>query len=120
MANMSKEKIDRAVTGMWGGTHIGLQATAEGASLEFDCAHGAINQPIVVDDRGRFNVQGTYTAESHGPIRQGREPKDSPARYTGSVSGDTMTLTVVLADTTETNDTFTLVRGKEGKIWKCK
>lgn len=119
MANTSEEKVQRLSAGEWGGKHISLEVTANGASLDFDCARGEINQAIVLDSNGRFNVQGTYTREGPGPTRAG-EDQGSTARYSGSVNGDTMTLSVAPANSTNQNNTFTLTRGKAGRVWKCK
>ncbi|MGB9179784.1 MAG: hypothetical protein WCB68_11115 [Pyrinomonadaceae bacterium] len=119
MAKTSEEKIQRLSAGGWGGQHVGLEVTTDGATLDFDCAHGEINQAIVLDSDGRFNVQGTYTIEGPGPIRAGKNYSSS-ARYSGSVSGDTMTLSVAPANSTAENITFTLTRGKAGRVWKCK
>src|SRR5437660_4586419 len=57
--------------GNWGGNHVGLQATERGARLDFDCAHGAIDEPIALDEQGTFDSRGTYTREAPGPIREG-------------------------------------------------
>jgi len=36
-------------TGAWGGEHVVLKVSEKGADVEFDCAHGQVTQPIVVD-----------------------------------------------------------------------
>lgn len=119
MAKTTEEKAQRLPAGAWGGMHVGLEVTEEGASLDFDCARGEINQAITLDSNGRFDVQGTFTREGPGPIRAGKD-YGSAARYSGSVSGDTMTLTVAPANSSASNSTYTLTRGKAGRIWKCK
>lgn len=106
--------------GIWGGDHIRLQVTDKGAEIEYDCAHGTIEQTVAVDRAGRFDLKGKHTAEGHGPIRRDREPVARPAHYTGKISGDTMTLTVTLTDKSETVGTFTLMRGSEGQVMKCR
>jgi hypothetical protein len=58
-------------------------------------------------------------AESHGPTRANAEPLDKPARYSGSVSGNVMTLTVKLGDAAIVNGPYTLTPGRQGKLWKC-
>ncbi|MEA2175188.1 MAG: hypothetical protein QOD00_2780 [Blastocatellia bacterium] len=119
IADMDQKKANRLAGGVWGGKHVNLEVTNEGASVEFDCAHGMINQPIILDARGGFNVQGTYVAEGHGPTREGVEADATSARYKGSLSGDLMTLTVTLAESTKRSDTYTLTRGKQGNVMKC-
>lgn len=119
MANISGKKIDRVSAGTWGGKHINLEVTDEGASVEFDCARGSISQAIILDDKGRFDVRGTYEAEGHGPTRQGADSDKVNARYAGSVSGDVMTLTVARPESQGGQNSFTLTQGKQGKLWKC-
>src|SRR3954469_23646810 len=53
--------------GVWGGEHISLTVGSKDAKLEYDCAHGTIDQPLKFDNHGRFNVSGTHTWESGGP-----------------------------------------------------
>jgi hypothetical protein len=105
--------------GVWGGDHIALFATNSGATLEFDCAHGSINQPVVPDAGGRFDATGVFVLEHGGPV-YGGEPEDShPARFTGVTDGSTMTLTITLTDTNTTQGTYVLFRGKVAKLMKC-
>jgi len=108
-----------ALTGSWGGLHIGLELTAKSGTLEYDCAHGTIDGPVVPDREGRFEAAGTHTAEHHGPIREGEQSTSRPARYRGTVAGDTLTLTVTLADSKEEIGTFTLSRGAAPRITHC-
>jgi hypothetical protein len=42
-----------------------------------------------------------------------------PARYEGSVKGDTMTMTVTLTDTKEKVGTYELIRGGSAHVVKC-
>ncbi len=56
--------------------------------------------------------------ERGGPIRADDEPNGHPATYTGSIKGNTMTLTLKVGDSDE--ETFTLEKGKEGELFKCK
>ena len=52
-------------------------------------------------------------------IRVGEVPDTHPARYDGSVTGNSMTLTVRLTDTNETIGTFTLTRAGTARVFKC-
>lgn len=115
---MSTEKTQNVPTGMWGGDHINVEVTGNGASIEYDCAHGTIDQSISLDSHGRFNATGTHTREHPGPVREG-ESDGVPASYSGHMDGATMTLTVKLAATNETIGTFTLTHGKRSRIVKC-
>jgi hypothetical protein len=119
MTNIPEKKGDRISAGLWGGNHVTLEVTDSGANVEFDCANGSLSQPIILDDHGNFSVAGTYVAESHGPTRANAESLDKSARYSGSVSGNVMTLTVKLGDAAVTNGPYTLTQGRQGKLWKC-
>ena len=35
--------------GSWGGNHIRMIVTAEGAAIEYDCAWGTIDEPLLAD-----------------------------------------------------------------------
>ena len=82
-------------------------------------AEAAIDQPLLTDSSGRFDLAGTHTREHGGPIRIGEKEDKRPARYTGTTDGRTMTLTVALAGSNEPLGTFTLTHGKIGRIVKC-
>jgi hypothetical protein len=112
-------KQQRIATGVWGGQHIQIQVGANSATIEYDCANGVINGPLAVDSDGNFNLHGTHRMERGGPVRANAEPRKIPATYTGSVKGDKMTLTLKLAGSSD-EETFTLQRGKEGDIVRCK
>ncbi len=105
--------------GAWGSDHVSLLVTATGGTLEYDCAHGTIDQPFVVDSSGRFDLAGTHTREHGGPIRIGEKGDKRPARYTGTTDGRTMTLTVTLIGSHDPLVTFILTRGQTGRIVKC-
>jgi hypothetical protein len=104
-------------SGTWGGKGILVQVTDDGATVEYDCAHGTIERLEFKGDG--FEARGTHTFESFGPTRAGDESA-RPARYTGRVSGDEMTLTVTLTDTLQEVGTFSLARGRRVRIVKCK
>jgi len=107
-----------AVTGDWGGAHIGLHLTSAGGSIDYDCAAGAIAEPVVPHAGGTFVVQGTHTPGHGGPAIEGVVMPAYRATFTGTVHGDRMTLAgrvengVVLGP-------FTLRRGAEPGIFRC-
>jgi hypothetical protein len=113
-------KMQRMSTGSWGAPHIRIEVGQRSASIDYDCANGTIDGPLTLDSKGRFNWRGTHTREGPGPIRVEAASDGQPAIYTGSVKGDTMTLTVKLADSNQVVDTFTLKRGGAGRVFKCK
>ena len=104
--------------GDWGGEHIGLVVAANGATIEYDCASGTIDEPLVASD-GLFSAAGTHTRGHGGPIRQDEVQDKHPARYDGRVDGETMTLDVTLTDSGEKLGRYTLVRGRSARVIKC-
>src|SRR5436305_9304954 len=108
------QKMRRITTGIWGGEHIRMKVGAKSATIEYDCASGVIDGPLVVDRDGQFNLHGKHKMERGGPVRLGQEPQQLPASYTGSIKGNTMTLTLKVADTED--ETFTLEKGKPGEL----
>ena len=110
--------MQRISTGVWGGQHISMNVKAKSAAIEYDCATGVIDGPLVVDADGHFNLRGTHTMEHGGPIRADDKPSGEPATYTGTVKGNAMTLILKIGDSEE--ETFTLEKGKPGELVKCK
>ena len=74
--------------GRWTGDGC-LSVSADGCNFVAGCAHGQFPRPVVRVD-GTFDVDGTYRVEA-GPVSIEPAP---PAHFSGSVSGDTITLTV--------------------------
>ncbi|HKF44928.1 MAG TPA: hypothetical protein VKG01_17665 [Thermoanaerobaculia bacterium] len=112
-ATQSQEPI-----GTWGGNSTNLTIGVKSAVIEFDCAHGTIDQPFVSDSFGRFDLAGTFEPEGPGPVRLDPPPA-RPARYSGSTNGATMILTVTLTDTGETLGPYVLTFGAAGRLFKC-
>jgi hypothetical protein len=120
MSNQNSNKDEskqNPVRGLWGGLHVRLVLNESGGEIEFDCAHGAIREPLKPDREGRFSVAGTFYREG-GPTRS--DEAGLPARYSGRIEGDRMTLTLTLKDSNEKPDEFMLTRGNEGRLRKCK
>ena len=110
--------MQRIPTGTWGGQHIQMMVNAKSATIEYDCATGVIQGPLTVDANGNFNLHGTHRRMRGGPTRAGETPNDDPAAYTGSIKGHTMTLNLKIGDSDV--ETFTLEKGKEGELVRCK
>lgn len=109
--------------GMWGGPHGGLNVTAARVEIEFDCAHGTIDQPIKLDRDGRFDVIGTFVPEG-GPISvpldgKAIERKSFSARYRGCVEGDKLLMKVTIRETGADLDVLTLTHDKRPILEKC-
>ncbi len=115
---ISMMNMQRIPTGVWGGQHINIEVGEKSAKIEYDCASGVINGPLTVEANGSFKLRGTHRPERGGPIRANDDTKGQPATYTGSIKGNTMTLTLKVGDAD--TETFTLEKGKEGELFKCK
>lgn len=105
--------------GAWGGDHIAMSIAADGATLEYDCAAGAIDGAVTPDPEGRFRATGTHDIGHGGPVRQDEGPDRHPASYQGRITGDSMTLTVTLTDSGTQVGTFDLMRGAAPRIVRC-
>jgi hypothetical protein len=112
-------RMQRLQTGTWGGPHIQIEVGPRSATIEYDCANGTIDGPMTMDSKGRFNWRGTHNREHGGPTRIDEQSNGRRAIYSGWIKGDTMTLTVKLADTNEVVETFALKRGSPGRVFKC-
>ncbi len=110
--------MQRIPIGVWGGEHINIDVAEQSATIEYDCAHGVIEGPLTVDANGRFKLRGTHTPERGGPIRADEQQQSHPANYVGSISGNKMTLTLKLKGAED--ETFTLEKGKQGDLFKCR
>jgi len=118
-AGTRRSGVAQLEKGTWGGQHIGLEVTDSGATIEFDCAHGAIHQRVETDSTGALDLPGTYVRESPGPVREGAKESVHPARYAGRVEGKAMTITITLIDTGENVGTFRLTQGALPRVAKC-
>ena len=107
--------------GDWGGRHALLRTGAQGAMLEFDCAVGRIDAPLLLDAEGRFSAIGTFTPETGGPLQSGQaQPRPQRARYDGWTDGRELRLTVtVLAEPEWQLGPFTLRPGRRATLEKC-
>lgn len=105
---------------VWGGQHIEVTMNANGGEIEFDCATGTISAPLKVDAQGKFQADGTYRREHGGPVRIDESDGAAPAKYSGSIAGDTMHLDVVLVQSKENVGSYVLTRGQAGRVFKCR
>jgi hypothetical protein len=98
-----------ALVGAWGGTQASLTLERSGGALTYPCGTGTIDSTWTLSESGAFAASGQHFFGGGPDPVQGRPPH--PARYTGQVSGNLLTLTVTLLDLNETLGPFTLVRG---------
>ena len=105
--------------GPWGGSHVSMEVTVEGARLEYDCAAGVIEVPLRPDAEGRFTATGVHTPGRGGPIREGEVLPAFRARYDGQVKSAQMSLRVTLTETGVELGLFQLQRGSAGVLLRC-
>lgn len=106
------------LTGQWGGQHVGLMLGPTGGTLDYDCAAGRIG-PVLVARDGSFVASGTHTPATGGPEQVGEVRPSWPARYSGSVSGDWMTLRVDVPERGIVIGPYSLRRGAEPMLMRC-
>ena len=111
--------LTKVPNGVWGGDHAGLTVSDTSAAIEFDCAHGTLDEPPAVDRNGSFEVSGIFVREHGGPIRVDEVPDEQPARYAGTTNGRTMSLTVTLTTSSQPLGPFALALGQPGRLVKC-
>ena len=107
------------LSGTWGGPHVGIVFGADQGRIEYDCAAGTIREPVEPGAGGEFEARGTHTPGHGGPERIGFTPPSFPARYSGRVRGDTMTLLVEVPAITARIGPYTLRRGTEPMLTRC-
>lgn len=120
MNNAPGQLGERLATGTWGGEHARLEVTESGARIDLDCAHGTIDQPIIIDAQGKFSVKGTFIGEHSGPVRRDEEPHVLSMRYAGELKDGTLTLTGTFDESGQNAGPYTLTHGNNGKVMKCR
>ena len=104
----------------WGGHGAALRVLETGAFIEFDCAIGRIHEPVKVQHSGRFSVTGKYHRERGGPVRfSEKEPKGSPAVFSGVVTGSELLIHVELPDEGRSIGPFNLKKSLHAELEKC-
>ena len=107
------------VVGTWGGENAGLIADDTSAHVHIACTFGDVMQGIEPGSDGSFDVPGSYVLRAY-PIYVG---PSLPARFQGTVTGKSLTLSVVVQDTTaDTTVTLGPVRlflGREPQMGPC-
>jgi hypothetical protein len=106
------------MTGEWGGTHVGLKLGETSGVLDYDCAAGTIDGPLLPRRDGTFQVEGHHTPGTGGPEREGEVRPSFRARYSGVIRGQRMTLQARVENGVLIGP-FTLVKGAEPIIFRC-
>lgn len=109
----------RSLAGEWGGNHVGLDLGEAIGKLEYDCATGTIDEPLLIDSSGRFTGVGTHRPGTGGPDRVGVIPPSYPARYSGSVRGEVMTLVVDVEAINARLGPYALRHGAVPNLTRC-
>ena len=105
--------------GTWGGDNAGAIVDDTVVHVHIGCTLGNFPPPTVLDDEGRFSVEGNYTLRAY-PIAVG---PPLPAVFTGVVNGTQLTLSVAVNDTVEKKlvplGPVTVVLGQEPRMQAC-
>ena len=107
------------LTGDWGGERVGLVLDDSGGRLEYDCASGTIAGPLIPGADGTFAATGTHTPGQGGPDRARYVPPSYAARYSGSVSGTSMTLRVEVPSRDLAIGPLRLRQGEPPRLLRC-
>lgn len=118
-SKMNQSKLIAVPPGYWGARGIGLVVEESGVKIEYDCADGEIEQKLMIDGQGKFDVSGVHIRGLPGPVRMDTPPQRQPARYEGQISGKTLTLKVTLTETKQVIGEFTLEQDKTALIVRC-
>lgn len=108
--------------GQWGGVGISLTVAETRTDLEFNCALGVIDEPLVLDQDGNFEVEGIYVFETGGPrSKDSPRPRQYPAVFQGSADHLQMdlTVTVTLQESTRRYGPFSLELGRRAELDRC-
>jgi hypothetical protein len=118
-AAQSKQVVLGPAGTLWGGQHVSLEVTEDGAQLEFDCANGTLPKALAIDNKGNFTTKGQFTREHPGPVmRDGNQTAE--ATYSGTLAGNTLHLHVVAGPQNDSVGDYVLVRDQPGRVMKCK
>ena len=95
--------------GDWGGPDASLSLSRAGGTLSYACGTGTMDSAWVLSRDGRLTATGQHFFGG-GPVPPAGRPPH-PARYSGSVEGNTLVLTVTVTDLGQTLGPFRLARG---------
>ena len=119
LAGCSNDPIGVVPGDFFGGEGVLLTIRDAGADLEWDCAVGRIEETFETATDGSFDLDGTHTPGTGGPIREDDPPRTEPARYTGELSGSRMTLSVELPESDVTLGPYELRYREEALLRRC-
>lgn len=106
------------ITGEWGSASAVLTLTASGGRIEYDCAQGSLDAPVVPDAHGAFRVAGQHVQGQGRPVRgEEAQPVSRPATFQGTISGNRMHLDV--SSGSEHIGSYDLQRGVTDQLHHC-
>jgi hypothetical protein len=106
-------------TGLWSGPHLHLTVRSDGATAEFECATGVLDEPLRLDRNHRFDVNGWYAPEHGGPVRRDESARGQRVRYRGQLNGRTLTVDIVSSDDVS-HGRYTLEQGRTTRLVRCR
>jgi len=119
-AGTTSVPADRLIPlGTWGAVGGGLIVGDTALHLHVGCTYGDVSGRVAVDADGNFDVAGSYMLRAY-PITVGPAV---PARFTGRLRGDHITITATVDDTvthqTVVRGPVTLVLGVTPSLDPC-
>jgi hypothetical protein len=113
----SSEQPEPNVIGDWGGTEASLTLSRAGGDLSYPCGAGTIDSTWTLSTDGHLAGTGQHFFGGGPQPVHGRQPH--PAIYAGTVDGDTLILSVTVADLGQTLGPFRLLRGGPVVMERC-
>ena len=98
------------LTGAWGSEQGQLRGTEVNTTFRGACGSGNTSEPIMLDRHGRFDMPGTYGASG---------AQSGEARFVGAVGDHTLTLRVMLADSSVAVGPITLHLDQLPRLATC-
>jgi hypothetical protein len=99
------------LTGSFGSDQGHLTATSVSSQFTGTCGSGGTTKPIMLDRYGNFNLLGTYGRP--GTAYQ-------IARFVGKIGSGTITLRVVMGDSTTAVPPIVMHQGQQPTLASCK
>ncbi|HTI62656.1 MAG TPA: hypothetical protein VL524_04045 [Gemmatimonadaceae bacterium] len=105
--------------GNWGGENAGMIVSDTAMHLHIGCTYGDASGRVPVGSGGQFDVAGSYMLRAY-PIAVG---PTVPARFTGRLDGDKVTITATIDDTVQQKTVVlgpvTVTYGADAKLGPC-
>lgn len=98
------------LTGSWGSAQGRLNGTQVSTQFQGSCGAGSTSEPIMQDKHGHFNILGLYGASGTA---------QSSARFMGAVGDKSITLRVMMADSSQAVAPIVLRLGQQPTLASC-